>query len=93
VNGDTVKVDQAARDASQQFRAIIDSNLTEALTRLQQAGDVLAAPEHWSGRLAGEFEQIWSQVKGDFQRTIQGLQELQQHAEKILEDITQAGGG
>jgi uncharacterized protein YukE len=89
---DTIKVDDQARAASQQFLTILHNQLPQTVQQFQKSADVLSNPAHWDGPKAVQFRaDVWPKVSAEFKKMEQMLQELQQAVDKILTNITQAG--
>lgn len=89
---ETIKVDDQARAASQQFLNILHNQLPQTVSQFQRHANVLSDPSHWDGPKAIQFRSdVWPKVSTEFKKMEQMLQELQQAVDKILTNITQAG--
>lgn len=89
-----VLVDDTARSASRTMLNTIDNDLPNTLSKLIGAGDDLANPQHWDGPTAADFRNnIWATLKPDLNNLKTKLADLQSSVDKVLTNITQAGGG
>ncbi|MEU6555864.1 WXG100 family type VII secretion target [Streptomyces sp. NPDC046915] len=91
-DGQHVGVDGEAHAASRKFLSIIHGGLSESINQLASAGNTLSDRSHWSGRYADEFRQAWQGAQTDLQKIRQSLQEFQHRFDKVLNDISTAGG-
>ncbi len=83
-----------AKTSIQQVQSIINSGLTEQISRLDAQGKILSDPNVWDGPLAQQFrDQTWPQTKSALDRAKQELDQLREQLQKIANNIMQAGGG
>lgn len=89
----TVKVDDVAHQASKNLLNIINTQLPQAIQQLQKNGSDLSDPNHWDGKAAIDFRtNIWPQVQTDVTKIQSSLKDLQAAVDKILANISAAGG-
>ena len=90
---DRVVVDATAHTASRTLQNVVTHKLPEAFNQLKNAGNDLVNPQHWDGKAARDFRSnVWPQVQSDLQKMQGSLSDLQQAVDKILRNISQAGG-
>ncbi|MFC0596862.1 pyrophosphorylase [Streptomyces palmae] len=89
----TVKVTDLAHQEAAKMLSIINSELPGLIGKLNGHGQQLSEPNNWDGPLAQQFRgQVWPQAKGDLDKMKASLEHLQQQVQKILTNISQAGG-
>lgn len=89
----TVKATDLAHQKAQQMMSIITSQMPELIHQLNAAGQEMSDPNNWDGPLAQQFRgEAWPRAQADLQRMNSSLQSLQQSVQKILANISQAGG-
>lgn len=89
----TVKSTDFAHDQAAKMLAIINSELPAVIGKLNNHGQQLSDPNHWEGPLARQFRgEVWPQAKGDLDKIKTSLEHLQQQVQKILTNISHAGG-
>jgi uncharacterized protein YukE len=81
-----------AREAVQQLQKIVSGDLQAQIDALTRAGGTLCEPEAWDGQLAARFRGDWPQQQQALMRAKQTLEQLQQQAQQINQNIMQAGG-
>lgn len=90
----TVKVDDMATQASTNFLNAINNQIAPGFTQLNNAGNTLADPTHWSGGNATTFQaDIWPTLQKDMQKMQSDLQTLQSKINTCLNNIKMAAGG
>jgi hypothetical protein len=88
-----VVADDIAHQASKTVLSIVNSELPDAFKKLNAAGNDLIDPQHWDGNLANEFRgNVWPKVQADLAKMQTSLVDLQQAVDRILGNISQAGG-
>lgn len=89
----TVKVDDIAHTASKNLQNIINTTLPDAVKQLQKNGSDLSDPNHWDGKAAQDFRtNVWPKVQTDIGKIQTSLTDLQATVDKILGNISTAGG-
>jgi hypothetical protein len=89
----TVKVDDIAHAASKNLQNIINTTLPDAVKQLQKNGADLSDPNHWDGKAAQDFRtNVWPKVQTDIGKIQTSLTDLQATVDKILGNISTAGG-
>ena len=82
-----------AKQAAQQMQAILNGGLAEQIQSLQTQGQTLSEPNIWDGPLAAQFRGEWPQVMQACNNMRQQINTLAQQVQRIVQDITTAGGG
>ncbi|GAA5190130.1 WXG100 family type VII secretion target [Rugosimonospora acidiphila] len=89
----TVKVTDLAHQDAQKMLNIINNQLPTLFRQLNSTGQQMSDPNNWDGPLAQKFRgEVWPQAKADLDKMQQSLVQLQQSVQKILNNISQAGG-
>lgn len=89
----TVKVTDLAHQKAQQMMSIITSQMPQLIHQLDAAGQEMSNPNNWDGPAAQQFRgEAWPQAQADLKKINSSLQNLQQSVQKILANISQAGG-
>jgi uncharacterized protein YukE len=81
-----------ARDAIQKLQRILSGDLQSQITELTNAANTLSQPDVWDGRLATQFRGDWPQQQRALTQAKEALQKLRDAAQKINQNIMQAGG-
>jgi uncharacterized protein YukE len=89
---DRVLSTAAAREAITAFQRIVTGPLLQQIGELNAQGQILSQPEHWDGRLAGEFRGHWAETHQKLMGIQQALEELRKQVHQINQNIMQAGG-
>jgi uncharacterized protein YukE len=88
-----VTVDDVAHTASKTILNALNNQLPAAFKSLTTAGNDLINPQHWDGKAAADFRtNVWPKVQADLTKMQTSLADLQQAVDKILTNITVAGG-
>ncbi|WP_155370287.1 hypothetical protein [Catellatospora vulcania] len=88
----TVKVTDQAHADAQRLLGIINNQMPGLITQLQGTGRALKDPNNWEGPLAVQFRGVWDKAEGDLNRMREALADLQGSVQKILSNISRAGG-
>jgi hypothetical protein len=89
----TVKVTDLAHQDAQKMLSIITNQMPALITQLNSTGQQMSDPNNWDGPLAQRFRgEVWPQAKGDLDKMRSSLESLQQSVQKILSNISAAGG-
>ncbi|GHJ42719.1 hypothetical protein Cs7R123_00610 [Catellatospora sp. TT07R-123] len=88
----TVKVTEQAHTDARSMLTIINNQMPGLINDLQRVGRGLKNPDNWEGPLAQQYRGVWDKAEGDLNRWKEALTELQQSVQKILTNISQAGG-
>ncbi|GAA1104049.1 MULTISPECIES: hypothetical protein [Streptomyces violaceusniger group] len=89
----TVKSTDFAHTEANKMLSLINNQLPSLIQQLNNHGTQLSDPNHWDGPLAQKFRgEVWPQAKGDLDRMKGSLEQLQQQVQKILTNISHAGG-
>jgi uncharacterized protein YukE len=89
----TVKSTDFAHQQAGKMLSLINNQLPGLIQQLNTSGQQLSDPNHWDGPLAQKFRgEVWPQAKGDLDRMKASLEQLQQQVQKILTNISHAGG-
>jgi uncharacterized protein YukE len=89
----TVKVTDAAHQDARKMLNIITQQMPQMLSQLNSTGQQMSDPNNWDGPLAQKFRgEVWPQAKGDLDKMKSSLEHLQQSVQKILTNISHAGG-
>ncbi|MEV6055641.1 hypothetical protein [Streptomyces sp. NPDC052107] len=82
-----------AHQEAGKMMALINNQLPGLISQLNSHGQTLSDPNHWDGPLAQRFRaEVWPQAKGDLDKMKASLEHLQQQVQKILTNISHAGG-
>ncbi|MET8721574.1 MULTISPECIES: hypothetical protein [Streptomyces] len=89
----TVKSTDLAHQEAAKMLSLITSQLPGLIGQLNSHGQTLSDPNNWDGPLAQRFRgEVWPQAKGDLDKMRASLEHLQQQVQKILTNISHAGG-
>ncbi|MBV1850734.1 pyrophosphorylase [Catellatospora tritici] len=88
----TVKVTDQAHADAQRLLGIINNQMPTLISQLQTTGRALKDPNNWDGPLAVQYRGVWDKAEGDLTKWKEALTELQQSVQKILTNISRAGG-
>lgn len=89
----TVKSTDFAHQEAAKMLSLINSQLPTLINQLNHHGQQLSDPNHWDGPLAQRFRgEVWPQAKGDLDKMKASLDQLQHQVQKILTNISHAGG-
>ncbi|MBY8882560.1 hypothetical protein [Actinacidiphila acidipaludis] len=89
----TVKSTDLAHQEAAKMLSLITNQLPGLISQLNGHGQTLSDPGHWDGPLAQRFRgEVWPQAKGDLDKMRASLEHLQQQVQKILTNISHAGG-
>jgi uncharacterized protein YukE len=89
----TVKVTDLAHQDAQKMLSIINNQMPQLINQLNSTGQQMSDPNNWDGPLAQKFRgEVWPQAKNDLEKMKSSLAQLQQSVQKILSNISQAGG-
>jgi uncharacterized protein YukE len=89
----TVKSTDFAHAEANKMLSLINNQLPGLIQQLNSHGTQLSDPSNWDGPLAQKFRgEVWPQAKGDLDRMKSSLEQLQQQVQKILTNISHAGG-
>jgi RHS repeat-associated protein len=83
---------QQARDAAKQLLALTRT-VKQQVGKVLQQGRVLADPQRWDGGVAGKWRNDWTHDASQLNQTTTKLDELEQRAHKVVEDIFAADSG
>jgi uncharacterized protein YukE len=89
---DRVGADSDARQAVTKMASIIDGQLQQAITDLQQQGVTLSDPNHWSGPTAARFRNDWDHNSRTLTQMKNDLDGIRQSVDNVTKDIMTAGG-
>lgn len=93
MTGDRVTSTAFAHQQAGKLLTIINSELPAVITKLNSHGHELSDPNHWDGPLARQFRgEVWPQARADLDKMKASLEHLQQQVQKILTNISHAGG-
>jgi uncharacterized protein YukE len=89
----TVKVTDLAHQDAQKMLSIINNQMPQLISQLNSTGQQMSDPNNWDGPLAQKFRgEVWPQAKSDLDKMRSSLERLQQSVQKILSNISAAGG-
>ena len=89
----TVKVTDLAHQDAQKMLSIINNQLPSLISQLNSTGQQMSDPNNWDGPLAQKFRgDVWPKAKADLDKMKTALDQLQQSVQKILTNISHAGG-
>ncbi|MCL2552898.1 MAG: pyrophosphorylase [Actinomycetia bacterium] len=89
----TVKSTDMAHQEAAKMMSLITNQLPGLISQLNGHGQTLSDPNQWDGPLAQRFRgEVWPQAKGDLDKMKASLEHLQQQVQKILTNISHAGG-
>jgi uncharacterized protein YukE len=89
----TVKVTDLAHQDATKMLSIISNQLPSLITQLNSTGQQMSDPNNWDGPLAQKFRgEVWPKAKADLDKMQTALTDLQQSVQKILANISHAGG-
>ncbi|HEY7595297.1 MAG TPA: hypothetical protein VH969_19255 [Actinophytocola sp.] len=89
----TVKSTDFAHQEAAKMLSLVNTQMPTMINQLNSHGQQLSDPNHWDGPLAQRFRgEVWPQAKGDLDRMRTSLEQLQQQVQKILTNISHAGG-
>jgi uncharacterized protein YukE len=89
----TVKVTDLAHQQAQRMLGIINNQMPALINQLNSTGQQMSDPNNWDGPLAQKFRgEVWPQAKTDLDKMKTSLDQLQQAVQKILTNISHAGG-
>ena len=89
----TVKVTDLAHQDAQKMLSIITSQLPQLIAQLNSTRQQMSDPNNWDGPLAQKFRgEVWPKAKADLDKMQTTLTDLQHSVQKILANISHAGG-
>jgi uncharacterized protein YukE len=89
----TVKSTDLAHTHASKMLTLINSQLPSLISQLNSHGQQLSDPNNWDGPLAQKFRgEVWPQAKTDLDKMKTSLEHLQHQVQKILTNISHAGG-
>ena len=89
----TVKATDFAHQEAAKMLSLINNQMPSMINQLNSHGQQLSDPNQWDGPLAQRFRgEVWPQARGDLDRMKTSLEQLQQQVQKILTNISHAGG-
>jgi len=89
----TVKItDQAKADALRMYN-MINTDMPNLITQMNTLGQQMADPQNWDGPLATQYRgQVWPDARIKLQAMRTSLSELQKSVQKVMDNISHAGG-
>jgi uncharacterized protein YukE len=89
----TVKVTDLAHQDATKMLSIINNQLPGLISQLNSTGQQMSDPNNWDGPLAQKFRgDVWPKAKADLDKMKTALDQLQGSVQKILTNISHAGG-
>jgi uncharacterized protein YukE len=89
----TVKVTDLAHQDATKMLSIINNQMPSLFKQLYSTGQQMSDPNNWDGPLAQKFRgDVWPKAKADLDKMNASLEQLQQSVQKILANISHAGG-
>lgn len=89
----TVKVTDLAHQEAQKMLSIITNQMPTLINSLYSTGHHMSDPNNWDGPLAQRFRgEVWPQAKADLDKMRSSLEDLQHSVQRILTNISTAGG-
>lgn len=89
----TVKVTDLAHQDAAKMLSIINNQMPALINQLNSTGQQMSDPNNWDGPLAQKFRgEVWPQAKADLDKMKASLEQLQQSVQRILTNISHAGG-
>jgi hypothetical protein len=89
----TVKATDLAHSEATKMLGIINNQFPALISQLYSTGQTMSDPNQWDGPLAAKFRgEVWPAAKGDLDKMKASLEQLQSSVQKILTNISHAGG-
>lgn len=88
----TIKSTDFAHEQAAKMLGLITHQFPALVHQLNNHGQQMSDPNHWSGPLADKFRgEVWPKAKSDLDRITHSLEDLQKQVQTILTNITNAG--